>query len=35
MDKSDKQFFIASIMVPLLIWWWFTGRHKYGMKGMR
>ncbi len=35
MDNSDKQFMIASICVPLLLWWLFTGRKKYGTKGMK
>lgn len=35
LDNSDKQFFIASILVPLIIWWVFTGRKKYSAKGMR
>lgn len=35
LDGEDKKFFIASIGVPILIWWIFTGRKKYGVKGMR
>ena len=35
LDTEDKKFFLASILVPLIIWWYFTGRKKYGMKGMR
>lgn len=35
LDTEDKKFFLASILVPLVIWWYFTGRKKYGMKGMR
>ncbi len=34
-DRSDKQFFVASILVPLVIWWVFTGRRKYAAKGMK
>lgn len=34
LDSSDKQFFIASIVVPIILWWLFTGRKKYGVKGM-
>lgn len=34
LDNSDKQFFLASILVPLIIWWIFTGRRKYSTKGM-
>lgn len=35
MDKSDKQFFAASIVAPLLVWWYFNGRKKYSVKGMK
>lgn len=35
LDSDDKKFFIASVLVPLILWWVFTGRKKYGMKGMR
>ncbi len=35
LDKSDKAFFVGSIVVPLVIWWYFYGRQKYGMKGMK
>jgi hypothetical protein len=34
LDNSDKQFFIASILIPILLWWIFTGRKKYSTKGM-
>jgi hypothetical protein len=34
-DTADKQFFIASILIPLCIWWFFTGRKKYSTKGMK
>lgn len=35
LDKNDKQFFVAAIITPIVLWWIFTGRRKYGMKGMR
>jgi hypothetical protein len=35
LDRNDKQFFIAAILVPIIMWWVFTGRQKYGTKGMR
>jgi hypothetical protein len=35
LDNQDKQFFIASIAIPILLWWVFTGRKKYSAKGMR
>lgn len=34
LDAQDKQFFIATILVPLVLWWIFTGRRKYSVKGM-
>ncbi len=34
-DARDKQFFIATILTPILLWWVFTGRRKYSAKGMR
>lgn len=34
MDSSDKQFFVASIVAPIALWWLFQGRKKYGVKGM-
>lgn len=34
LDSDDKRFFIAAIVVPLILWWVFTGRKKYGTKGM-
>lgn len=35
LDNQDKQFILASIVAPLVIWWFFTGRKKYSTKGMR
>jgi hypothetical protein len=39
MDKGDKQFLIStcigSLVAPLLVWWYLTGRHKYSVKGMK
>jgi plastocyanin domain-containing protein len=39
MDKSDRQFLIStcigSLIAPLLVWWFLTGRHKYSTKGMK
>lgn len=35
MDSSDKQFMVASVAVPIIIWWVFTGRKKYGVRGMK
>jgi hypothetical protein len=34
-DNDDKKFFLASILIPLAVWWYFTGRKKYGTKGMK
>jgi hypothetical protein len=35
LDHDDRRFFVASIVAPLMVWWFFIGRKKYGMKGMR
>jgi len=35
MDSSDKQFFIAGILAPVVAWWIFRGRKKYSVKGMK
>lgn len=36
MDKDDKAFFIGTILAPLIVWWCFYGRKKFGfIKGMR
>jgi hypothetical protein len=35
LDKGDKQFFAATVIAPLLVWWYFNGRKKYGTKGMK
>lgn len=34
MDRGDRQMF-ASIAATLFVWWYFAGRKKYGMKGMK
>ncbi len=34
-DSSDKQFFIAAVLAPLAAWWFFIGRKKYSVKGMK
>jgi hypothetical protein len=35
MERADKQFFAATIVAPLIVWWFFTGRNRYGTKGMK
>jgi hypothetical protein len=35
MESDDKRFFVASIVIPIGVWWYFTGRKKYGTKGMK
>lgn len=35
MQDDDKKFFIASIMIPIIVWWYFTGRKRYSVKGMK
>jgi hypothetical protein len=35
MDSGDKQFMVGAIIGPILVWWFFTGRKRYGTKGMK
>lgn len=36
MDKSDRYFLASSVIVPLIVWWLFIGRTKYGApRGMK
>lgn len=35
MDKNDKYFLLATIIVPLVLWWMFFGHDKYSLKGQR
>lgn len=35
MQDGDKQFFLASIIIPLIVWWAYTGRKRYSAKGMK
>jgi hypothetical protein len=34
MDRSDKATF-ATAAASIFVWWYFIGRKKYGMKGMK
>lgn len=34
LDRPDKQL-LASTLATLLVWWYFAGRKKYGMKGKK
>lgn len=34
MDRDDKRMF-AGIAASVVVWWYFVGRRKYGMKGMK
>lgn len=35
MENSDKQFFVASVIAPVIVWWIFTGRKRYATGGMK
>jgi hypothetical protein len=35
MPKSDRYMLVSSVIAPLVIWWFYIGRTKYGMKGMK
>jgi hypothetical protein len=34
-DKDDSMFLILSVVVPLILWWFYTGKRKYSAKGMK
>ena len=34
MDESDRYFFLASVITPLLVWYCYKGR-KYSLRGMK
>lgn len=35
LDKDDKAFMVGTILAPIIVWWLFYGRRKYGTKGMK
>lgn len=35
LDNDDRYWLLASVVTPFVIWWYFIGRHKYGVKGMK
>jgi hypothetical protein len=34
-ESSDKQFFVVAVIAPIVAWWFFIGRKKYSVKGMK
>jgi hypothetical protein len=34
-DKGDRYMLLSSIVIPVLFWWYYVGRKRYGTKGMR
>jgi hypothetical protein len=34
LQPEDKKFFVASIVIPIVLWWIFTGSKRYSAKGM-
>lgn len=34
-DKGDRYMLLSSIVIPVLFWWYYVGRNRYGTKGMR
>jgi hypothetical protein len=34
LDKDDTVFLILSVLIPLILWWYSTGKKKYDAKGM-
>lgn len=35
LDRDDTMFVLLSVIAPLLLWWYLTGRKKYSVKGMK
>lgn len=35
LDKGDRSFIVGSIVAPIVIWWFYYGREKYGTKGLK
>jgi hypothetical protein len=34
LDNEDKAYFAGAVLAPIIVWWFYTGRKKYGTKGM-
>jgi hypothetical protein len=34
-DRGDRYMLLSSMIVPVLFWWFYIGRKKYGTKGMK
>ena len=34
-DTDDKAFLVGSVIAPIIVWWMFFGRKKYGVGGMK
>lgn len=34
LDHNDKYWLLGTVVAPIVVWWMFIGRHKYGVKGM-
>jgi hypothetical protein len=35
MQSGDKQWFFSTVVAPIILWWFFIGRKRYGVKGMK
>jgi len=35
LQNGDKAFIVGTVITPIVVWWYFTGRKKYGTKGLK
>lgn len=35
LEKSDRYTLLSGVIIPLMFWWFYIGRERYGMKGMK
>ena len=35
LDSNDRYWLLATVIAPLLLWWFFIGSKKYSLKGQR
>lgn len=34
-EKNDRAFMLGTIVVPIVVWWYYFGRDKYSTKGIK
>jgi hypothetical protein len=35
LSPSDRYTLVGTVLVPLVLWWFFIGRKKFNLKGLR